>query len=82
MEIANCFYQHDLRPYVALEIDLDAMSAVAIYEDEANEFPHIYGRVPLSSIRRTVRIKRAADGAFLHLAGEADGTSDRVHTVD
>lgn len=82
MEIANCFYQHDLRPYVALEIDLDAVSALAIYEDEANEFPHIYGRVPLSSIRRKVLIERADDGTFLHIAGEADGTNDRSHTVD
>lgn len=65
MEIANLFYQQDLRPYLALEIDLRAVPALAIYEDEANEFPHIYGRVPLSSVRRVVHIERAEDGTFL-----------------
>lgn len=73
MEIANVFYRHDLRPYLALEIDLGAAPALAIYVDEANEFPHIYGRVPLRSVRKAVAIERVDDGTFLRIAAEAYG---------
>jgi uncharacterized protein (DUF952 family) len=64
MEIADLFYRNDPRKYVVLEIDLDSVPVPAVYEDEANEFPHIYGRVPVLSVRRVLHVERGEDGAF------------------
>jgi uncharacterized protein (DUF952 family) len=67
MEIANLFYRSDPRAYVALEIDLNTLPSLAIYEDEASEFPHVYGRVPRTSVRNVVHVQRGDDGTFHQL---------------
>lgn len=71
MEIANIYYREDPRPYVALEIDLVTVPAVAIYEDESSEFPHVFGRIPVKSVRNVFRIERGIDGTFIRVTGEA-----------
>jgi uncharacterized protein (DUF952 family) len=82
LEIANAYYQHDLRPYVAVEIDLDSLPVLAIYEDADNEFPHLYGRIPLSCVRRVIPIDREDDGAFVRLMEDARGTTHTGSSVD
>ena len=45
---ANTYYRDDPRPYLALEIDLDAVAAPARFDDEACRYPHIYGPVDVA----------------------------------
>lgn len=74
MEVANLYYRDDLRTYVALEIDLDAVPALALYEDDGNEFPHVYGPIPVTSVRKVLTIERGIDGTFRGL-NESAGRS-------
>ena len=48
---ANAYYRDDPRPYLALEIDLDAVAAPARFDDEACRYPHIYGPIDVAAVR-------------------------------
>jgi uncharacterized protein (DUF952 family) len=61
---ANAYYRDDPRPYLALEIDLDAVEAPARYDDDARRYPHVYGPVDVAAVRRVLVAERAADGTF------------------
>jgi len=61
---ANAYYRDDPRPYLALEIDLDAVAAPARFDDEARRYPHIYGPVDVAAVRRVLRAERSEDGTF------------------
>ena len=64
LEVANRYYKDDPRPFLLLEIDLDAVSAPAVYEDEDRLYPHVYGPIELHAVRQVRRVERAADGTF------------------
>ena len=71
LEVANRYYRDDPRPFLLLEVDLDRVSAPAIYEDEERNYPHIYGPMERDAVRRVRRVERAADGSFLAIGGPA-----------
>ncbi|MBV9950302.1 MAG: DUF952 domain-containing protein [Acidimicrobiia bacterium] len=61
---ANTYYRDDPRPYLALEIDLDAIAAPARYDDEAERYPHVYGPIDVAAVRTIFAAERAGDGTF------------------
>jgi uncharacterized protein (DUF952 family) len=70
IEVGNRYYTADPRPFLALQVDLDAAGSPAIYEDPEQVYPHIYGELDTAAVRQVRRIVRAADGTFLGI-GEA-----------
>jgi uncharacterized protein (DUF952 family) len=67
IEVANRYYRDDLRSYLLLDVDLGQDSAPAVFEDEARQYPHIYGPIDRQAIIRVRRVERAADGTFTHI---------------
>jgi uncharacterized protein (DUF952 family) len=65
IEVGNRYYQGDPRAYLVLDVDLDALAAEAIYEDEARLYPHVYGPIERHAVRRVRRVERHADGSFI-----------------
>jgi uncharacterized protein (DUF952 family) len=78
IEVGNRYYTADPRPFLALQVDLDAAGSPAIYEDPEQVYPHIYGALDTSAVRQVRRIVRAADGTFLGIGEvvETSGVSD------
>ena len=64
LEVANRYYRDDPRAYIVLDVDLGAVQAPAVYEDEARRYPHVYGSIERAAVRRVRRLERAADGSF------------------
>jgi uncharacterized protein (DUF952 family) len=62
---ANTYYRDDARPYLALEIDLDAVAAPVRYDDEAERYPHVYGPIDVVAVRTVLAAERAGDGTFV-----------------
>ena len=69
IEVANRYYKDDPRPFLLLEVDLDRVSAPAIYEDDERNYPHIYGPVARDAVTRVHRLERAPDGTFVAIGG-------------
>ncbi|MGI9252903.1 MAG: DUF952 domain-containing protein [Thermomicrobiales bacterium] len=65
IQIANMFYTADPRPYLVLEVDLDAVTAETIYEDPDDRFPHVYGPLNLDAVTGVRRVIRDANGSFV-----------------
>ena len=64
---ANRHYLGHPGPFVVLEVDLSLVDAPVRYEDERGVYPHIYGRLPRSSVIGERAILRSADGTFVGL---------------
>ena len=62
--MANRYYRDDSRAYLVLDIDLARIQARAIYEDEAQQYPHIYGPLERGAVTRVRRVERLPNGAF------------------
>jgi uncharacterized protein (DUF952 family) len=67
LAVANQFYRADHRPYVAVEIDLDHVTAPVRYEDEHRIYPHIHGPLNREAVIRVRPVVRGADGSFVEL---------------
>ena len=65
VEVANRYYRDDPRVYLVLDIDLARVQAPAFYDDEARQYPHVYGPIARAAVTRVRRIERAADGTFM-----------------
>ncbi len=65
---ANRYYRDDVRPFVALVINVDAVTAPVRYEDDAGIYPHIYGALNRESIASALRMRRDADGTFVAIS--------------
>jgi len=65
---AERHYRADPRDFMALTIDLDALSSPWRYDDAGKLYPHIYGPIDRVAIVQAVPVKRALDGRFLGLA--------------
>src|SRR5579883_3150181 len=64
----NRFFHGDPRPYVALLIDLDRVTArceIARYDGDPALYPHIHGPFSRDAVVAVLPIARAADGSFL-----------------
>jgi uncharacterized protein (DUF952 family) len=75
IEVGNRYYLSDPRSYLVLDVDLDALAAQAIYEDDAQRYPHVYGPLERHAIRRVRRVERAPDGSFVTVGQDFDPTS-------
>ena len=71
LEVANRYYKDDPRPFLLLEVDLDAVSAPAVYEDDERLYPHVYGPIELHAVRQVRRVERAEDGTFIAIGAPA-----------
>ena len=65
---AERHYRADPRDFLALTIDLDALSSPWRFDDPGKPYPHIYGLIDRVAIVQIVSVNRAADGRFLGLA--------------
>ena len=66
---AERHYREDPRDFLALTIDLDAITSPWRYDDPGKPYPHIYGPIDRAAIVETTPVSRAADGRFLGLGG-------------
>ncbi len=66
--VGNRYYRDDPRPFVALEIDCDRVSAPIVYDDPALMFPHVYGPIEIEAVIRVLMVERDSDGTFLKIA--------------
>ncbi len=57
-------YASDLRPFLALSLDLDALDVPWRYDAEGSPYPHIYGPIARDVIVATSRVERDSDGRF------------------
>jgi uncharacterized protein (DUF952 family) len=65
--VLNAFYRRDPRPYVALLIELDRVTAPwdLTHSDELDaDFPHIHGPLNRDAVIGVVPLGRADDGSF------------------
>jgi uncharacterized protein (DUF952 family) len=67
LSVGNRYYATDPRPYVALRISCDDVSAKVVYEDRNLLYPHIYGPLERSAVVRVVALTRDSDGRFAAL---------------
>ena len=65
---AERHYRDDPRPFLALTVDLDALTSPWRYDDPGKPYPHIYGPIDRAAITDLTPIERATDGRFLGLA--------------
>ena len=65
IEVGNRYYRDDPRPYLVLDVDLDRVTAPAMYEDAERQYPHVYGPIERDAVVRVRRVDRANDGTFI-----------------
>ena len=66
---AERHYRDDARPFLALTVDLDALTSPWRYDEPGKPYPHVYGPIDRRAIIATAAVLRAADGRFTGLAG-------------
>jgi uncharacterized protein (DUF952 family) len=72
-ETFDRYYAADLRPFLALTLDLDALDAPWRYDVPDSPYPHIYGPIARSAVVAVSRVERERDGRFAGLS--PDGTA-------
>jgi uncharacterized protein (DUF952 family) len=65
VDTANRYFRSDPRPFFALIIDLEKVTAPVKYEDERRIYPHIYGSLNRDAITGKVLMERDLEGNFL-----------------
>lgn len=65
---ANAYYRDDPGRFVALEVDLDRVSAPVRYDAEPPVYPHVYGPIETAAIVRVLVAERSPDGTFVGFA--------------
>jgi uncharacterized protein (DUF952 family) len=60
-------YGADMRPFLALTIDLDALDVPWRFDVPGSPYPHIYGPVQRGAITAVHRVDRGPDGRFVGL---------------
>ena len=72
LRTADRHYGADLRPFVALTVDLDQVTPAWRIDDPAGIYPHIYGPIDPEAIVAITPLVRAPDGRFVALASAPD----------
>ena len=67
-ETFDRYYAADLRPFLALTLDLDAVGVPWRYDVPGSPYPHVYGPIPRHAVVAVSRVDRAADGSFAGLS--------------
>ena len=65
---AERHYRDDPRPFLALSLDLDAVTSPWRYDEPGKPYPHIYGPIDRAAILGVVPVERDPDGRFRRLA--------------
>lgn len=65
LNVANMFYTADPRPYIALILDLDSITAETRHDDTSGLYPHIYGPINVDAVLGFLVAQRNSDGAFV-----------------
>lgn len=68
--VGNRYYTADPRPFLALTITIDRLTAPIRYDDPARTFPHIYGPVNRAAIVAMRTVIRDGDGEFIAIADD------------
>lgn len=63
--VANQFYAADARPHVVLAIDVSKLSSPMRYDDENEEFPHIYGPLNVEAVIGELLVERGDQGSYV-----------------
>ena len=68
--VANRYYYNDLREWLVLVLDEQAITSEIKYEPgtDGQFYPHIYGPLNRDAIREVKRMPRDVDGTFRSLA--------------
>ena len=66
--VGNRYYRADCRPFLALTISLDRLTAPFQYDDPARIFPHIYGPLNRDAVVGRRSVLRGPDGSFIAIA--------------
>jgi uncharacterized protein (DUF952 family) len=61
------YYAADIRPFLALTIDLDALDVPWRYDVPDSSYPHIYGPIRPEAVVAVSRVDRGRDGGFERL---------------
>lgn len=79
--VGNHFYKQSVGDWICLELDpyyllgtvvyegAAAVGDIAAMEHKSSKLPHIYGGVPVKSVRRKLKINRGSDGSFHSIQG-------------
>ncbi|MDQ3767506.1 MAG: DUF952 domain-containing protein [Actinomycetota bacterium] len=65
LDVANMFYTSDLRPHIALLLDLESITAEIRHDDASGLYPHIYGPINVDAVLGFLVARRSPDGAFV-----------------
>jgi uncharacterized protein (DUF952 family) len=65
LKVGNRYYRDDPRPYVALTVNCDLLTAPVIYEDPARMYPHIYGPLDRKAVELVQAVRRDQEGMFV-----------------
>jgi len=65
---ADRHYRADPRPFLAMRLDLDAVTSPWRYDEPGKPYPHIYGPIDRAAILDIVAVERDPDGRFRALA--------------
>jgi uncharacterized protein (DUF952 family) len=77
LDVGNRYYRSDERSYVVLEVVIARAGANAIYEDDAGQYPHIYGPIDRGAVVRVRRVHRAIDGSFVAIGDPVEDVNPR-----
>jgi len=75
---ADRHYHDDPRPFVALTVDLDRVTAPWRVDDPAGIYPHVFGPIDQAAIIGVDSLVRAPDGRFIGLATPSEETASGV----
>ncbi len=70
--VGNRYYSADLRPFLALTITVERLTAPVRYDDPGGIFPHIYGPINRDAIVAKRTVTRDADGTFVAIADDEE----------
>ena len=66
-DIANMFYKGSADERIVLVLDLSAITSEVRYDDEGEQFPHVYGPLNTSAVVGELSVSRSDDGTFMLL---------------
>ncbi len=65
---ANRHYRADPRQFLALTVDLDAVTSPWRFDEPGKPYPHVYGPIDRAAIVAVAAVHRERDGTFTGIA--------------